>query len=794
MYKYIMIITVVWLICFSFSSTGNELQPSGKISGVVYDDDGSPVAGATVVLFELNTGVISSPDGSFSFTQLRQGVYHIHVSHVGYSATAIKVELSDKGQVIEITLKPTFIELQEVIVGDQRWGMYNRENSLGVATADRKYLSQTPAMTLIQSLERMPGVQAMNIGTGMSKPSVRGMNSNRIIVAENNIKQQGQQWGSDHGLEIDPFGVERVEVIKGPATLLFGSDAIGGAINIRPAVIPLNNSLKAEGVFIGGSNNDLLGTSVMTSLNNNGAYFRFRGSLKSYADYRVPADSFNYNNWVMPLANNRLKNTSGNDQNVALTTGLRKHWGISSITISNFNQTAGFFPGAHGVPDPGALAVVTNPRHTDFPMQKVNHFKVLSNSNLLLGNHWMEVDMGFQQNHRRELNPPHIHGNGPLPQSNTELELLLNTFSSSIKFHHNLNTFTTWIYGLAGNIQQNKRDGYNFLLPDFQARDAGIFVINRFQLQQHLFLNAGVRADISNVSIEEYYEPVWIDPENISHYQQRSPDFSKTFINSTANFGISWFPSENWNIKANTGSSYRTPNAIELSADGIHHGSFRHEKGDTSLRPERALQLDVSIVFERKELYLALSPFFNYFTNYLFLNPSGRFSDLPGGGQVYVFEQAKALHTGAELYFDWHLSGALHTSLGAELLYAQNLDDNYPLPFIPPHSFVFELSYHWEQIAYFMKHTKIIAGLRSSAAQTRVARNEQPTLGSTIANIGLSTELFAGKNSVELSFHVQNLFDAHYFNHLSFYRKLELPEPGRNFMLTLRIPLIERSW
>lgn len=771
---------------FSIGETPAEY--SERITGRVFNHLNEPLQGATIILKELNMGTITRADGTFSLEKLAPGVYNIVVLHVGYSATTARIELTSSPAWLELRLEPTYIELQEVVVREQRSGIANKEHSLSIAAVNREYLSEQPGMTLMQSLQRMPGVQAMNIGTGISKPVIRGMSFNRVIVAENNIKQQGQQWGSDHGLEIDPYGVERVEVIKGPATLLFGSDGIGGAINIRPPVIPQENTLQAEAILTGRSNNDLVGTSVMTALNRNGSFFRVRASLQSYADYRVPTDSFTFNNWVMPLAEMRLKNTSGNDKSFAITGGLRRQWGVSTFSVSNFSQNAGFFPGAHGLPNPSALADAGNPRQTDFPMQRVNHLKFLWNSNIVFGRHWLEADLGFQQNHRQELNPPHVHGAGPLPEGNTELELWLSTFSANIKLHRNLSLNNVMVYGFSSNYQENRRGGYNFLLPDFRAADAGLFLINQRNLSSNFFFNAGVRADIALVDIAGYEEAVWSDSQTFSHYQSRSPEFSKSYFNATANAGISWLFSEGWNLKTNLGSSYRTPTPIELSANGIHHGSFRHEKGDTSLRPERAFQLDIGFIYSRTELYFALSPFVNYFSNYLFLNPSGLFSALPGGGQIYRFEQARALHLGSEAYLDWHLTQKLHSSIGAEVIWAQNLDDHYPLPFIPPSTLSLELSYHIDNIGSIIGKTKLLASVRSSAAQNRVARNEPATSGYTLVNLGVSTRVLTKGFVAEIDFHVQNLFDILYQNHLSFYRKLELPEPGRNFSLTLRFP------
>ncbi|MBW6480175.1 MAG: TonB-dependent receptor, partial [Bacteroidales bacterium] len=264
-----------------------------------------------------------------------------------------------------------------------------------------------------------------------------------------------------------------------------------------------------------------------------------------------------------------------------------------------------------------------------------------------------------------------------------------------------------------------------------------------------------------------------------------TPDLQRNFFNIAFSGGLSWMPAREFNMKVNLGSGFRNPGAIELSANGIHHGSFRHEMGDTALQTERAWQLDLGFTWSKKEVYVHLSPFINYFPNFLFLNPSGVFSELPGAGQIYRFEQAEALHLGGEFYADWHISHALHTSLGAEWVWAQNLENNFPLPFTPPPSVLAEINYLIKPDISFLEKVKLISSVRYTALQNRVARNEPATDAYTLTNAGLSASLQLGDFPVEIMFMVNNVFDVLYKNHLSFYRILELPEPGRNF--TLRI-------
>ncbi|MBW6480467.1 MAG: TonB-dependent receptor, partial [Bacteroidales bacterium] len=545
------ILIIVFHISDSDAKVPEMYLGEGIIRGKITDALGNPLPGAGIVLQELNTGTSADANGYFAFRNLRDGVYNLRATHVGFRAQLKKVELRNGHASVLLLLEATHIELEEVIIRESATGMVQPEQSLSVTVANRDFLTESSSMTLMQTLQRLPGINSMDIGMGVSKPVIRGLGFNRLVVAQNNIKQQGQQWGADHGLEIDFYNVERVEILKGPASLVYGSDAIGGALNIRPPVVPQENTTSFEVTTNFHSNNDLLGTSAMTAINKEGRFLRLRLSYQDYADYRVPADEFVYNTWVMPIPNQRLKNTSGNDFGASFMAGLRKSWGVTTLSVSNFNQQIGFFPASHGIPNPGSLLNPGNPRNTEFPLQKVNHFKVTSNTNILRGSDRIELDVGFQQNHRQELNPPHVHGAGPLPEGFVELELILNTISSNLKYHNRVSESQSFIYGLSANYQDNRRGGYNFLLPDYKYAEAGFFAISQTKFNSQLFFNGGIRADAARVDITGFMEPVWQDSETISGYRERTPDLQRNFFNIAFSGGLSWMPAREFNMKVN---------------------------------------------------------------------------------------------------------------------------------------------------------------------------------------------------------------------------------------------------
>ncbi len=761
----------------------------GALYGVVFDEKGLPLPGANVYLDTGRHGVQTDAGGRFIFSGIDPGEHELVVSYLGYGKASRSLILGPQSRYVEIHMEATDLMLDEVVVSEAGNLLPVRGRSLETRLVDRRFIEENPGTTLMQSLAALPGINSMDIGSGISKPVIRGMSHNRVVFAENGIKQEGHQWGSDHGLEVDQYSVERLEIIKGPAALIYGSDAIGGAINIRPPSVPSGNSFRTETLLTGRSNNSLAALSQMAEYSREGRFLRLRFSAQDYADYTVPADSFTYNNWIIPVKNGILANTSGRDVSMTLSAGARGNWGVTSVTASSFRQDAGFFPGSHGLPDASALENYTYSRTPSYPKQKIGHFKLISNTSLFMPGGWLDIDIGYQLNHRRELNKPHVHGAGPLPDHDLELELVLHTVSSGIRYNFNLDGDKRLLAGFDGRWQENTKGGYGFLLPDYHEHGLGAFSVLNWQGRDDMSFEAGIRADWSVVDISAHYEEVWTDSNTISHYRERSPEFDTSFFNFTANAGVSWDAGDDLELRMNIGSSYRTPNAIELSANGIHHGSFRHEMGDTTLNTERAYQLDLGMVVEKERLRLVISPFLSYFSNYLFLRPSGNFSFLPGAGQIYIFSQTRAIHLGGEVYAAYSLTNELELSVTGEFIWAEDLRENFPLPFIPPPAVKSDLSYSPPLLPWPEADLRFSLSVRSVAGQSRVARNEPETAAYTLFNAGFTASLPAGRSNIRLGLFVQNLFDKRYKNHLSFYRRLELPEPGRNVVVTLGIPV-----
>lgn len=766
----------------AFSQTGRY-----TLGGRVYDQEtGETMPGAEVYIHELVKGTVTDAEGYFKFTDLKPARYHIHIKFIGYHSLYQYVNLTQDIQEFKFQMIPSSLELMEIVIESDPFKTGAVEQSLTTQTISDEFLRKNPGGTLMGSLQQLPGINAISTGVSISKPVIRGLSFNRVIVNDRGVKQEGQQWGADHGLEIDQFDPEQIEIVKGPASLQHGSDGMGGVIIINNPYLAQEGTLEGEIRGIYKSNNHLIGTSTMLKGNSQGFVYQARFSTQDFGDYRVPADSFYYNGYILPIYNNRLKNTAGKERNISGMIGLKKNWGYSTLTISNYNQLAGLFPGAVGVPRLYNLEDDGDPRNIDLPRQKVNHFKIISNSNILFGGNWLEVNLGYQNNDRREEGEPHAHGFEPVSEDNLALGLKLQTYSANVRYNQAINERANRIFGVQYQYQINTYNGFEFLLPAFTQNTIGGYLHEQRSLGAAFTINYGIRMDYAKVIIEEHYEPDY--PENPQDSVLRNPSVDRDFFNISGGFGLSWFPNHNLNLKFNMGSSFRIPTPNELSVNGIHHGTFRHEKGDPNLEAERGWQFDLDFSYHLNRFLFTITPFLNLYKNYIYLKPTAEFSELPGGGQIFQYTQDNAIFIGGELSIDYHLIENFHLELVSEYVANYNLETELPLPFTPPFSNLLNIEYRIPELTKIFRNSFLNFGTRFTAAQNRVDRNEHPTDGYVLLNLGLGTEFQIGKQQIDFLLNIQNLLDTRYMNHLSRYRWLNLPEQGRNVSISLIFP------
>ncbi len=719
--------------------------------------------------------------GYFSLTvEEGHAVGHLHVQAMGYVHYHSDVEPGSDALVVEMIPQNYFID--EVTVSIERKSPTTSSSST-VLLADRNDLREQWTNSLSTTLLDLPGVQSMNTGVGIGKPVIRGLLGSRVQVNVNGIKQEGQQWGMDHGLEVDPFSVEQVEVVKGAQALAYGSDATGGVVNLRPATLA-DQKWSGEATTLYQSVNQSVGATAQSTWRSENAWVKGRLSGQQFGDYRVPTESFVYNSYLLEIENEQLKNTAGAQWSAQLDGGYSSGDHDFSARVSWFDQAVGIFPGAIGIPRSYKLQDDGERRNIDLPYQDISHGRV-SFHHHYHGESWQWItDLGLQQNRRQELSFPHLHGISPDTSNTLALGLDLTTATLNARaFQYRGNHKRQW--GVQAEAQQNQRQGFEFLIPDYQRALAGAYFIDEWSTARHEF-NAGVRIDVGHYDIEGHYQPIYDylgDDIAVVDSNLRAIDTTRTFPNVSAAFGWMCHWNDRLTTKVNIARSYRLPNIAELSVNGVHHGTFRHEVGNPENDAEIGYQFNTEVTWTDRRWSLQLSPYINYFTNFLFLRPTAEFSTLPEAGQLFRYEQAEAIHTGAELAATWLLSATQSVDLGVEYVFGFNIDEELPLPFMPPFSTLVRWKSEWHIHFLGSEDWSTQVRYRYTAAQNQVDRNERTTPGYGLLHLAVGNEWKKDSTTWGIRLELRNALNSKYLNHLSRYRYLNIPEPGANFVV-----------
>ena len=772
------------------------------ITGTVSDLDGIFLPGASVVLSPGNKGTTTDEKGYFSFSELKPDTYTLSVSFVGYKTFEDILKLSAAKNII-VKLNPLVMTLHEVVVEDNYAQTQKREDSRNIEVVNDRFVKMNLSGSLMKSLERLPGVSTIDIGSGQSKPVIRGLGFNRIVVAENGIKHEGQQWGEDHGLEIDQYAVDRVEVVKGPASLMYGSDAIGGVIDIKQLGVPAENSFGGSVDLTGKSNNSLLGTSIDVFARKKALYFTGRVTLLDFADYRVPTDSVDIYSYKAALYKHHLRNTAGNEQDFHFSFGAVGQQFTTRFYFSDLHSKNGFFANAHGL-EPRNVDTVLHDRSSrdiQYPYQEVNHLKVTNQSEWHGENFNAEMELGFQNNFRQERSQYVSHGYMPanFPDTmsfNADLERQFDkdVYSGNLKVSFETVENLSLTGGVNTELQDNDIGGRGFIIPAFTQIAAGTFIYGKYYLSSNTILQAGLRFDYGKINTEEYSDwfpsPVVTDGDTVWSYLQRAPEMTRIFHNISWSVGFN----QNWekvSLKANIGKSFRMPIAKELAANGVNYHRFSYEVGDPDLSAEVSYQLDLGGEYNSGNFAVGLSPFVNYFPNYIYLNPTSEHDRLYGNGnQIFYYMQSEVIRFGGEIHAHYRIFNPLTVGMIGEYVYSEQLSGEkkgFTLPFSPPASLLFNAKYSkgnigWLKSPYFSVDYKLVA------RQNRIVPPEEKTPGYHVVNLSLGGDFGFRTQKISLAFQIQNLFNRKYFNHTSYYRLINVPEAGRNFVLNINIP------
>lgn len=795
---------ILLFVSFLFLSFVEPLvsQQSFSLAGRIVDVENQPVPYATVMLSPGKKATYSDLKGHFSFSELTRGEVILKVSFVGYK-TLIDTILIPFPDTLKLILKESPMTLLEVEIKDEYVEHRQKEDALNVEIVNDLYLKQHLGGSLMESLERIPGVNSLAIGSGASKPIIRGLAFNRVSVIENGIRHESQQWGADHGLEIDQFAVNHVEVVKGPSSLMYGSEAIGGVIIMNNRKIPARNTFGGSLDLAGKTNNNYLGSSLSLYGRKESVFGDFRATWIDYADYKVPVDSVDIYSYRAPLYKHHLRNTAGNELNLHASLGyIRPSW-QTTLSLSNVHTQSGFFANAHGL-EPRMVDTLLHDqsnRDIQLPFQEVNHFKSILSASKSIGSLRMESDFGFQHNFRQEWSPYVNHGYMPanFPDTLPFEDILERAFdkyvySFNLRALYDYTEDTHFQTGIQAEYQDNRIDGRGFVIPAYTQQSLGGFLIGRHTFSKRSTLHAGIRYDYGSIHTDAYSD--WfLSPEITGNdttysYLQRASELQREFPALSWSLGYSFNP-ENWMLKANLGKSFRMPIAKELAANGVNYHHFSYEVGDPDLNPESSYQLDVLAEYSKSVFALGITPFINYFPNYIFLNPTSEHDRLYGNGnQVFYYTQSEVFRSGLEIHSHIQLFEFLQLGLIGEYVYSLQLSGDkkgFSLPFSPPASLLINLKYQQAKVWKF-RELCLSVDFKLAASQHRIVPPEEITPGYQLVNLILHAKLPVKQQFISLSFQIQNIFNTTYYNHTSYYRLINVPEAGRNWVLSMSIP------
>lgn len=773
------------------------------LSGTVKDaETGEPIKGATVSLLNTNIGEITDSLGQFRFCHLNDKEYVLSVNYIGYESDTTHLDLSGE-HILDIRLKPSSISLREVTV---------------TTSYSRSTLLDKPKTSFAEMLNAIPGAVTQNIGAGAAKPIIRGLGYNRVAVINRGIIQHNQQWGADHGMEINQFDMGSATIYKGPDALLLGSASMS-AVEIEPFRFKEKDFYSGEAILWGASNNDQLGGAFISAWQIGKWYVRGNIGYQDFADYRVPTDKFSYDGEDISLPDKRVPNTAGKALNVSGTVGYRNEKVTSYLNVSNNYTKTGLFelPHHHEEHEHGEGEhdhdhhhehedADNSHRNIALPYATSNHFAVTNNTEWKKSSSLrLSVNTGYQNNHRKEMEHFHEHYEGqaaPPEKDDVAVDFKLHTYSTNARLFMDEDSRWKKIIGASMEYQQNRVGGFEFFLPRYNQVLGSLSYVNYFELHDKFYLGAGIRYDISHIDIAGFYDNAMAEslreqgynPQIVQQYAQRAYDVDRTMNGWSGNIGFNYKANNELLLKLQLAKSFRFPSANELGANGLHHAAFRYEIGDPDMKTEHGYNLDLGVHYNKSGLTIGLSPFVSYYSNFIYLQPVED-SPVVVNDKPYKYSQAKAIYGGGEYEVLWNPFNVIdridmELSSGGSLVLSKNKDDHNPLPMTPP----FTMNNKAKLYRIIGGRTGITYWQASVshqwyADQNRVGAGEEKTKGTNLFNIGAGFDYkFNDQWSMLINLQVNNIFDKRYLNHMSLYRRLNIPEQGRNIQLFVRIP------
>ncbi|MBI5856209.1 MAG: TonB-dependent receptor [Sphingobacteriales bacterium] len=790
MKQYSLLFTGLFSALIAFSQ--QKISLTGKVTDA---RTGEPLPGATIYLADDKVGTSADSSGRYILKNISPGHHVVEVSFTGYGSFTEHIEIT-RSKEKNFSLSTVVIENEAVIVTGVAGATAIKKSPVPVTSLRKNNLVQATSANIIDALTHVPGVSQISTGPSVSKPVIRGLGYNRIVIINEGIRQEGQQWGDEHGVEIDELSVGRVEILKGPASLMYGSDALAGVINFITHTPVAEGMLRTNILSNYQSNNGLFAINGNVAANKHGLNWNLYGTYKSAGNYKNRYDG-------------KVLNSGFNEKNFGGYIGLNKSWGYSHFIFSRFYQNLGLVEGDRDDATGqfilfagSALERIATPADLDskelfIPRQRVQHSKFITDNNFSINKSRLKIIIGYQNNLRSEF------GNPEIPAEKSILfDLKTINYNVQWQFPEVKEWHTT--IGVNGMSQRNYNKGVEALIPEYNLFDIGAFVYVQ-RLFKKATISGGLRYDSRSVDAREMYEGS----------ELRFAAFTRSFSNFSGSAGVSFEITEGITLKANMARGFRAPTLAELSSNGAHEGTNRYEYGDRRLKSETSFQLDGGLGLENEHLSFEISSFYNRIRDFIFYRKlqsvSGGDSLVNVGGEfitAFQFDQHNAKLAGVELQLDIHPHPVhwLHfenTFSFVRGMFDQKVDGTNNLPLIPATRWITELRADIKKAGHYFSNLYVKTELDNTFKQDHPFTGfsgETSTNGYSLLNAGLGSDIITRKRKILFSIHIamNNITDKAYQNHLSRLKYTDennvtgrkgVFNTGRNFSIKLNVPL-----
>lgn len=750
------IFTCLYLVLFHTTFAQERLA---VVYGTVASDD-EVVAAATISIANTSIATKSDPSGRFRLS-VPAGNVTVAVHALGYApySKALQVAANDSVH-LSIRLEPSSVTLDEVVL-DRQTGL-TRRTPYAVSGVEMQSLSKSGNPGGIAgALREIPGVSGAGMGPGIVKPFIRGLGFSRVVTLYQGNKLENHQWGQDHGLGLNNAGVRSVDVIKGPASILYGSGALGGVLMVKDDESYLTSG-KVSGSLGSVFNSNSNGTRTFGSIGNrfqNGFFLNVDAAYENHADYKA-GDG-------LLIGNSRFNNHT-----------LRAHAGVdkdrfkNKLSFTYHSQDLGIIADDE-LEEGESLVTTRNDRSMQLPFQQIRDYLASYNQETRHEHFETYLHLSHHYNDRNEIEESFDQLDLGLMQRNT-------FYSGRITLHPDRDLSHT--LGVQGGFisTSNKVAAAETLIPDANTSDVGVYYLGSFDWKNFYF-QGGARFDYRKVNADASAQHL-VDHGFTLPGDPADRKLSVDFSGFSGSLGASYMLAAQHQFKVNLSTGFRAPDLAELFSNGPHPGTNRFEMGSVDFKREQSIQTDLSYSFSSPAVDIGASVYSNAVSNYIFFVATGNIRP-EDGLEIWAFQQQDAVLYGTEWELAYRplLDKRLELTAKGALVRGNLRESDEHLTFVPADNYTFQIAHE----PRFSTGTRLFAAVQHTAAQNRFGFNEQRTPGYTLVNAGAQHEFAFTGGKLSAALNVNNAFDVSYVDHLSILRAFSIPNPGRNIGLAL---------